>query len=354
VDKTSVDPLEKRCSPRGHGAAPIAIAVSPVAQSPLIGSRRLFLKATSRHFDHLTRHVRCVVVLLVALASRAALPLALLGLCNSRLRLLRSVFFCYAGSSRYAHHYRYSWTANFLRWHPTPIGVFKQGNGWGLVCASPVTEQEFTDPANKAQLQLLTARLSRIRRLLAADHVSFAGILPSYLKRVNLESSDASPTDRTGDVVAAAVRRIQQDHFNDVAHDVVLLGGYGRVGQQVLARLSQMGIATKILDPAAKSASCSVSDLSARSSLVVDVSRRGVLEACIDELPFNLVLLNEVFPEPPEATRRRLKAKGIIAYHLAGVAAQVYPSLPLGYGNAVPCCAMHSGGEVAPVLKRLT
>lgn len=240
-----------------------------------------------------------------------------------------------------------------MRWYPTPIGVFRQGDAWGLVCASPVTEQEFTDPANRAQLQLLTARLSRFRRLLAADHVSFAGILPSYLKRFQLEPLDGNQVDRTADVVTVAVQQLQKNHFADTPHDVVLVGGYGRVGRQVNASLLTAGISAKIIDPAAKAASFSVSQLGQRASLVVDVSRRGVLESCLEEIPINAVLLNEVFPEPPDITCQRLKARGMTAYHLAGVAAQVYPSLPLGYGNAVPCCAMHGGGEITPVLKRL-
>ena len=44
-----------------------------------------------------------------------------------------SAFFCYAGSASYAHHYRYSWTSDLLRWYPTPIGVFRQGSmGLGM------------------------------------------------------------------------------------------------------------------------------------------------------------------------------------------------------------------------------
>jgi hypothetical protein len=302
----------------------------------------------------MVRHVRCTIVLMLAMLSRTGVPLLLFGLFNKRRKVIRSVFFCYAGSARYAHHYRYSWAANFLRWYPTPIGVFRQGDAWGLVCASPVTEREFTDPANRAQLKLLIERLSRFRRLLAADHVSFAGILPSYLKRSQIEPLDGNQVDRTAEVVTVAVQQLQKEHFNGIAHDVVLMGGSGRVGQQVCASLLRAGITAKIIDPAAKAVSFSMRQLGERASLVVDVSRRGVIEACLEEIPINAVLLNEVFPEPPDITRQRLKARGMVAYHLAGVVAQVYPSLPLGYGNAVPCCAMHGGGDITPVLKRLT
>jgi hypothetical protein len=299
------------------------------------------------------RHLRCIVVLILAVTSRTGLPLALCGILNRRFRLVRSVFFCYAGSARYANHYRYSWTSNFLRWHPTPIGMFRQGGAWGLICASPVTEREVTDPTNHANLRGLVSRMSRFRRLLAAEHVSFAGILPTVLKRQQLEPIDGSPFDRTGEVVAAAVGKVQAQHFGDMAHDVVLLGGSGRVGQQVHAILAASGIDAKIVDPAARSAGVKLRDFHERPVLIVDVSRRGALEASLAEMPQNAVILNEVFPEPPEAARQRLKASGVTLYHLAGVAAAVYPSLPLGYGNSVPCCALHSEYGMVPVLQRL-
>lgn len=301
----------------------------------------------------LARHFRCILVLILGLASRTGIPLAIFGLLNSRFRVVRSVFFCYAGNARYANHYRYSWASNLLRWHPTPIGLFRQGGVWGLVCASPVTEREFTDPANREHLRLLVARMSRFRRLMAAEHVSFAGILPTVLKRQELEPVDGSPFDRTGEVVAAAIRNVQSLHFKNIDHDVVLLGGSGRVGRQVHTVLAKAGINAMIIDPAANSASAKLRDLHKRPALIVDVSRRGALEACLVEIPHNAVVLNEVFPEPLDSARKALKAKGSILYHLAGVAAGVYPSLPLGYGNAVPCCAMHSENGIVPVLQRL-
>jgi hypothetical protein len=87
--------------------------------------------------------------------------------------------------------------------------------------------------------------------------------------------------------------------------------------------------------------------------LLVDVSRRGILETYLDHLPKQVVLLNEVFPEPSERVRERLKSLAVTAYHLAGVSANVYPELPLSYRNAVPCCAMHADAGSSPVLKRL-
>lgn len=323
--------------------------------SGIQGRPRVCLELLKRTLiRHATRHVRCSLILLLALVSRTGIPLALFGLFNRRLRLVRSVFFCYAGSARYADHYRYRWTSELLRWHPTPIGVFRQGGTWGLVCASPVTEREFTDPAGHADLQKLVSRMSRFRRLLSADHVSFAGILPTYLRRQGLETFDGGAFDRTGQVVACAIREVQKLHFTGTDHDVVLLGGSGRVGQLVHRILTHEGIDAKIVDPAAKTGSCKLTSFDSRPVLIVDLSRRGVLETCLDEIPLHAVILNEVFPEPPMGIRQGLQARGSALYHLAGVTATVYPSLPLGYGGAVPCCAMHSEESIVPVLRRLS
>lgn len=300
------------------------------------------------------RHVRCLSVMLLTILWWTGIAPALLGLINRRVHFLKSVFYCYAGNLRYANHYCYSWAADFYKWRPSPIGVFRQGGSWGLMCASPVTEREFHDLDNRAALSRMLRRVSRIRHFVGAEHVSFAGVLPSYLQREQLEPADVARQDRTGEVVATAVRQIQAQHFPGVEHDVLLMGGAGKIGREVHALLKESGLEPIVLDPAANSAPYKLTDLREKPALIVDMSRRGVLELCVDELPSNAVFLNEVFPEPPPTTRQRLRARGITAYHLAGVAAEVYPSLPFGYRNAVPCCAMHGDSDIIPVLRKLS
>src|ERR1700679_4106286 len=90
-------------------------------------------------------HLRRIAIVLISAVSRTWLPFALLGALNRVSPLFISVFFCYAGNERYATHYSYPSCRRFLLWFPSPIGVFRQGKRWGLICAAPVTEAEFTN-----------------------------------------------------------------------------------------------------------------------------------------------------------------------------------------------------------------
>jgi putative transposase len=244
-------------------------------------------------------------------------------------------------NARYATHYIYPSCRRFMLWFPSTIGVFRQGGRWGLICGTPVTEAEFMDQSNAANLDRLLRRLSRIKMLLGIEQLSFAGILPTVLRRNKSKSVANLDCDRTSEVVRRAVHEVRRQHFAGRKHTVVLLGGAGRIGQAVHERLKADGIEVAIIDSAI-STTAAFNRLNAVSMILVDVSRHGVIQRHIHELPKDTVVLNEVFPEPNRDAVREMKSRNIAAYHIAGVKAEVYPSLPHGYKNAVPCCAIHS------------
>jgi hypothetical protein len=297
-------------------------------------------------------HLRRITVVVLSALSRTWIPFILLGALNRVFPTLVSVFFCYAGNARYAAHYSYPSCRRFLLWFPSTIGVFRQGRRWGLICATPVTEAEFTDPSNAANLDLLLRRLSRIKMLLGVEQLSFAGILPTLLRRNKSKSIANLDCDRTSEVVRRAVHEVRRQHFAGRKHTVVLLGGAGRIGQAVHERLEADGVEVAIIDSAVP-ATAAFKELSAVSMILVDVSRHGVIQRHIHELPEDTVVLNEVFPEPSRDAIWELKSRNIAAYHIAGVKAEAYPSLPHGYKSAVPCCAIHSDYIGEPVLMRI-
>jgi hypothetical protein len=159
--------------------------------------------------------------------------------------------------------------------------------------------------------------------------------------------------DHTPEVVRRAVQEVRAKHFNGYPHNVVLLGGAGRIGRAVHHLLKQDGIDPIVLDPAAP-ASANLNALILPSTLLVDVSRHGTIQRYLDEIPEGTVVLNEVFPEPNREVLAEFRNKNIAAYHIAGVLAQVYPSLPMGYRNALPCCAIHSSNVGDPILRRIS
>jgi len=308
-------------------------------------------RARTRCSFDIGTHLRRIAVVVLSVICRTWVPFILLGALNRVFPILASVFFCYAGNERYANHYSYPSCRKFLLWFPSTIGIFRQGKKWGLICAAPITELDFTDAKNSANLLRLIRRLQRIKGILGVDKLSFAGILPTILNR-RWPETIARGEDHTPEVVRRAVHEVRRKHFNSSPHDVVLMGGAGRIGRAVQNCLKVDGINSIVIDPAAP-ATASIKRLSSTNILLVDVSRYGAIQRYLDEMPPGTVVLNEVFPEPSSDVLSEFKNKNIMAYHIAGVTADVYPSLPLGYGNALPCCAIHSSNMGEPILKRI-
>ena len=315
-----------------------------------IGRFRLGARALKP--THLGDHLRRIVIVVLSAVSRTYAPFVLMGVLNRVFPTFVSVFFCYAGNTRYANHYSYPSCRRFLLWFPSTIGVFRQGTRWGLICAAPVTEAEFTDPKNARELSGLLRRMLRIKMLLGVDQLSLAGILPNVLRGRYPQTNDDVDRDRTPEVVRRAVHEVRKEHFTNRDHKVVLLGGAGRIGRAIHERLKADGLDLVIVDSAVTAAPA-FKDLGPVSMMLVDVSRHGVIQRYIHELPEGTVILNEVFPEPSRDVVKQLKNRKIVAYHIAGVKAEVYPSLPHGYKNAVPCCAIHSDEIGELVLTRI-
>jgi hypothetical protein len=221
---------------------------------------------------------------------------------------------------------------------------------WGLMCASPVTEAEFSNPANIDKLRRLLGRLALVKQLIGAEKLSLAGVLPTFLSSLG-ESRSAGP-DYTPEAVRQAIYQVRQKHFGNSPHEIVLLGGAGRIGRDVRQLLVGDGLTSQVIDTATEGC-FDLSSTAGTPVLLVDVSRRGVIDGYIDRLPKGSVVLNEVFPEPSRETRVKLRSQGIAAIHIAGVKAAVFPSLPLGYNRALPCCAIHAPRSTELVLVQL-
>ena len=275
------------------------------------------------------------VVLLCATACLTYVPYVFLGFWNRVFGGWGTVFYCYAGEARFITAYAPPWAIDIFRWRPSPIGVMQQDGIRGVVLASPLTEAEFLNPENAAQFTALQRRIARISRLLGADQIALAGILPGVLK-----NSPHIPSNDSRDIVVKAVlsatRHLSENHALDP--NIILLGGAGHVGQALRPALEAAGHAVSIVDPAANTREFP-SHLKGTPCLLIDVARKGVVEKYLDQLWPGMVMLNETFPSPSRKTISALTAKGIQVWHLSGVAGSVTPPLPYGYEDAVPCCA---------------
>jgi hypothetical protein len=288
-----------------------------------------------------------LAVLVLAVLSLTRIPFLVIGLWSRVTgRGPRSVFFCYAGSRDFVASYGLGRTAEFFRWQPSPIGVLSQAGDWGLVLASPVTERDFLDPANQASFRRLLDRISRIARLCGARDINLAGILPGVIAGAfPIDARDSRPIVIRA--LIAAIAELSETRLAGFPPPIILFGGAGRIGR-ALRQAPEMARATLYVVDPAEGASASLSDLRHKLGggpvLLVDLSRKGALAASADQLWPGSVVLNETFPRPSRALVARLAARGVEVWHLSGLAGRVWPELPHGYEDAVPCCAAHEAG----------
>ncbi|MEO1638551.1 MAG: hypothetical protein AAFU41_04815 [Pseudomonadota bacterium] len=277
-----------------------------------------------------------VAVFACAVFCLTGVPYRIVGLLNRRGRLA-SVFFCYAGSRAFVRSYGLPGIAEMFRWRPSPIGIMRQGDEWGIVMASSMTEADFLDPANADDFAKLQMRLTRAAGQMGARDNTVAGILPGVLKATDgMAFCDTKMTVVAA--VTAAVGRMRDAHFPDGLQDVIVLGGAGRIGSVIVKDLRAQGLTCHVVDPA-HGLTDFPHGLKGQRVLLLDVARKGAIADYIPLMWPGLVVLNEVFPAPSRRLVADMQAKGVEVFHLVGVYGRVMPPLPHGYQSAVPCCA---------------
>lgn len=282
-------------------------------------------------------------IVLCAMASLTMVPYVLLGLWNRVFGGWTSVFYCYAGSTQFIDTYAPRFLVRTFRWMPVPIGVLKHEGTRGVVIASPVSEQQFLDPSNNVAFQKLQRRIRRIAWLIGARRVSLTGIMPSaVVKDGILNLPDTRPIVQRA--VGAAVSRIVRERFDEDYPPILLIGGAGHVGVPIASSLKAAGATVHVIDPR-ESKTTVPQHLRGTPCLILDCSRKGVIESYVDQFWPGMVLLNEVFPRPSRKVVGLLSDKGVECWHLSGLAGSIVPPLPHGYENAVPCCAAHDASD---------
>lgn len=284
--------------------------------------------------------------------SRSYVPYIVLGLANRVLPLFESIFICYAGDQRYAKHYTFKWLESFIKWTPTPIGFFKQGNHWGIVFASPMTERDFLSDKNADQFKKIINRLHFIAKLLNVKKVRYAGILPKIVeKKFAIDSSLTNHT--TARAVFAAYKRVITENSEMSRAPVIILGGSGFLGKQICNLLENDSVKIHVVDLIDGSPRIPP-ELYGQTSVLLDVSRKNVIDRYMEEFWPEILVINETFPEPSRKTISTLRSRGIRVLHLAGVQGKVFPPLPHAYSSSVPCCAIHDDhSEIVPIIKEL-
>jgi hypothetical protein len=275
----------------------------------------------------------------------------LIGLANQRFGLIESVFLAYPANDDYSDAYTYRRRARTMEWTPRPIGLFWQNGKIGVKFAISASNGQFSDPANRGKLCRLVERMEKLRKLFHAKHKTFAGILPGilFMKRLVRETPEA-------DVTVEAVRQVigKVKSLEGLSDDtpVIVLGGRGFIGRRVVASLPKDAVYS--VDIAGSNGqNVWPYQLQGKPVLLVNISLNSALGQYIYLLWPEVVVINEVYPEPCQELAQQLKAVGCHCYHVVGVNARALPSFPGGYQGGIPCCAAWQSEKMEALFKRI-
>ena len=275
----------------------------------------------------------------------------LVGLANRRLGVIESVFLVYPATDDYKSAYSYAYRSRWHVWKPGPIGFFWQNGKIDVKFAISANNGQFSDSDNKDRLCQLVNRMERLRKLFRAKHKTFAGILPGvlFMRRLVRETPEADVTVEAVKQVIGKVRSLE-GLCDDTP--IIILGGRGFIGRKVVASLPK-GIVYSVDIAGSNGQDCWPSHLQGKPVLLVNISLNYALGQYVHLLWPDVVVVNEVYPEPNEELACQLKAVGCHCYHVVGVRAKALPSFPGGYQGGIPCCAAWQSEKMEALFKRI-
>jgi len=274
----------------------------------------------------------------------------LIGSANKRFGVIGSVFLAYPANVGYSDAYTYRWRAQTMEWNPRPIGFFWQNGKIGVKFAISSSNSQFSDQANKGKLCHLVERMEELRKLFCAEHKTFAGILPGvlFMKRLVKKTPEA---DVTAEAVKQVIGKVKSLEGLSDNTPIIVLGGKGFIGRRVVASLSEGTVYS--VDIAGNSQNVWPSNLQGKPVLLVNISLNSALGQYIHLLWQEVVIVNEVYPEPCQELAQQLQTVGCHCYHVVGVKARALPSFPGGYQGGIPCCAAWQSKDMEALFKRI-
>ena len=290
-------------------------------------------------------HARRITSMMASTVFGNNLVYRLIGFLNRVIckRPLKTVFLLYPANEKYLLAYVYPWYAHKFKWQPCLLGLFKQNQGWGLIFGISATEKDFLRDSNGEQIRTIERSMENIREIIGAKQKSFAGILPGLLiaRGIVDETIESRTTVRA---VLQALHIIREQENLEGNTNIIILGGNGFVGRLVVMALADTGYRGAIhsVDVGNCHEFKMLSDrLRGKPTILLNATKRGALREYIPLLWPEVVVLNEVYPEPSWDELNLLNDIGIRCYHIVGVQGKAWPAFPRAYAGGIPCCASY-------------
>lgn len=326
-------------------------------------TRELIEKAQSKRFSMkkwVIGHLRRFAVLAVSAPINNPVVFWLIGLLNKRYRFLTTVFVAYGASRDYNRAYFYNWHERILRWRLWPVGIFRQNGRWGLMTGISSVEEDFyrtlTDERERENLTKLLHRTERVQKLLHADQITFAGVLPGIMAKAAIRT-ESPETDVTVEAVIKAEANIRQLLNYPSDAPIIVLGGKGHVGERLVRRFDGREIySVDLLHGKKINYEEWPRHLADRREkcILINLTKMTVVEDYVFLFWPQLAILNEAYPPPSARELEFLQGVGVRVFHVVGVEAFSMPPFPKAYRGGIPCCAAWNSPDMRVNVRELT
>lgn len=276
-----------------------------------------------------------------------------IGMLNKGKYRIKTIFVAYPGSERYANEYSLKVHRATMNWRLIPVGFFKQGGRYGVMFACSNTEADFENINNLEKLKKIVKDAERIQHLLGASEVKFSGRLPGLLLKHNVSRNSSSELETTIQAVKQAIIKILELENYKLDTPIILLGGMGFIGNQLINILSS----NKIYVIDAKGNTDWPDHFNNRPTLLLNLAGQDAITQFRSRFWKELIIVNESYPGIKKDDLVWLKNQGIIVYHISGVKPDFcFPAFPHPYKGSIPCCAAHLDPELSHeiITKKLT
>lgn len=299
------------------------------------------------------QHLRKNSAYLLNLAINHQIVFRMIGWLNRRFDFLSSVFVVYPASREYALSYVYERHLHLSKWQPWLVGLFKQNGKWGILLGISSVEEDFYQSENKIKLQELADKVEFIRKCVGAQQKTFSGILPGIL-HANAIVTETTEANVTVKVVLEAEKQVRRLERLDDDIPLVLLGGEGFIGRRLKVKFQERELYSVDIANQMSHKDSWPDHLKGKPAILLNVSRKSALLDYLPKLWPEIILLNEVYPEPSKACMQQLAKQRISTYHVVGVSGSAYPPFPRAYQGGIPACAARLTPEMQVMVRKLT